>query len=259
MLSRIEARSEAVLVLALTGLVISVSFVPPPGIVVAAGLVAVVLTTTAWRKRMPAGTSMGLLLVAVLAAASTGLGPQQVVFALAFVVYGVVIARARWLRDGVGWPRAGVLDAPIATFITVFAVVSGAIAMLWYTITQPDLTDLIAMMPDWPVWGLVPLGVAFAVVNASLEEAIYRGVVQDALERTIGVGNAALVLQAAAFAVLHVYGGFPRGAAGLGLTFVYGLAMGVLRRRSGGLLAPIVAHTITDLMIVGLVLSEIAG
>jgi len=62
-------------------------------------------------------------------------------------------------------------------------------------------------------------------------------------------------LQAIAFSALHLQGGFPRGVVGVGLAFVYGLLLGALRRRAGGLLAPWVAHVFTDLAIAGIMLA----
>ena len=257
--SRTGARDETPIVLSLTALVTVVSFAPPVGIAVATGLAALVLTAIALWRQMPASSSMGVLFVTVLVLGLAGLGPQQLVFTLAFVVYGLVIYRVPWLRGVAGWRAAGSFNARVMTSVVGFAVISGVVVLLWYTMTQPDLADLVTTIPEWPIWSLVPLGIVFAAVNAVLEEAVYRGVVQDSLERALGVGNAALILQAVAFAVLHVQGGFPRGVAGIGLTFVYGLVMGVLRRRSGGLMAPVVAHTVTDLMIVTIVLSEVVG
>ena len=98
----------------------------------------------------------------------------------------------------------------------------------------------------------------FSLVNAVLEEGAYRGVLQHSLDRTLGAGSLALVLQATAFAALHYQAGFPRGVAGVGLTFVYGLVLGAMRRHAGGLMAPVITHVLTDLMIVTIVLSLIA-
>jgi membrane protease YdiL (CAAX protease family) len=47
----------------------------------------------------------------------------------------------------------------------------------------------------------------------------------------------------------------PRGMVGVGLTFVYGLVPGELRRRAGGLIAPFITHVLTDLVIVAIVLA----
>jgi membrane protease YdiL (CAAX protease family) len=64
-----------------------------------------------------------------------------------------------------------------------------------------------------------------------------------------------LLLQASAFAALHYQAGFPRGVAGVALTFVYGLVLGVLRCRTGGLLIPFLTHVLTDLVILAIVVA----
>lgn len=38
-----------------------------------------------------------------------------------------------------------------------------------------ELADMVDVLPDWPMWALVPAGVLFAVLNSVLEEAVYRG------------------------------------------------------------------------------------
>ena len=82
------------------------------------------------------------------------------------------------------------------------------------------------------------------------------GIVQDSLERVLRPGAAALVLQASVYASLHFPSGILQGFAGAGLALFYGLVLGLLRRRSGGLGAPVIAHTVTDLVIVGIVLAQ---
>ena len=67
-------------------------------------------------------------------------------------------------------------------------------------------------------------------------------------------GRTAVLVQAAAFGLLHL-SGFPGGAVGVGLAAVYGVMLGVLRRRAGGLLAPYVAHVAADLTVFVLLLT----
>ena len=106
-------------------------------------------------------------------------------------------------------------------------------------------------VPLNPIWLLVPGALIFALLNAAIEEAAYRGVVLAALDVALGPGVAAIALQAIAFGALHVHG-FPRGALGVGLACLYGLALGALRRRSGASW-PWIAHALTDLVIAGIV------
>jgi len=104
----------------------------------------------------------------------------------------------------------------------------------WIEITDPDLSDLIATVPDAPVGILALFGLLFAVVNSFFEEVLYRGVFMYALEAAFGSPAVALILQAVFFGLLHVQG-FPRGVSGMVLAGVFGLALGYLRIRSRGI------------------------
>ena len=252
-------RDEAIAVVSLTVLASVLPFATSVGILLAGGIAAILLTTVALVRKMPAASSLGLLLVAVLVLGLVGLSPQQILFAAALIVYGVVASRLSWLREVLGWRRAGSCDLRQVAAGVALGLLSGVALWVWYEERPDELADLVDMVPDWSVWTLVAAGVLFAILNALLEEAVYRGVLQDALDRVLRTGVAILTLQAAAFATLHFLTGIPRGFAGIGLAFVYGLLLGLLRRRSGGMAVPVIAHTITDLAIVGIVLGRVAA
>ncbi|MCY3842463.1 MAG: type II CAAX endopeptidase family protein [Acidobacteria bacterium] len=249
-------RNEALLVVPLTVRLTVASLTTAHGLGLAAGLGMFLLTTIAWRRRRPASTSCGVLFVAWLGLGLAGVGPQQLTFALALAGYGVLVSRVSWLRDAGQWLAVGRLDARTLTFSAAFAALSGAVLLVWHVLAQPSLDDLVAtFVPDWPFWLLAAAAVGFSIVNAVLEEAAYRGVLQHALERAVGAGHAALVLQATAFAALHFLAGFPRGMVGVAVTFAYGLVLGTIRRQAGGLAAPVAVHALTDLAIVAIVLT----
>jgi len=108
-----------------------------------------------------------------------------------------------------------------------------------------------AYVPDRPLGLLVAGGLIFSMVNAAVEEGAYRGVISHALDSSLGPGFAALLLQAIAFGAIHIRG-FPRGWFGVGLACIYGLLMGVIRRRAGGMFAPWIIHVFTDVVIAGI-------
>ncbi|MDQ3032297.1 MAG: CPBP family intramembrane metalloprotease [Myxococcota bacterium] len=87
--------------------------------------------------------------------------------------------------------------------------------------------------------------------------AIWRGVIQDRLEPLVGV-SVAVVLQAISFGTQHAHG-VPRGLVGVLLAGTWALMLGALRHRSGGLLAPLIAHIIADAAIAILVLTLALG
>lgn len=131
--------------------------------------------------------------------------------------------------------------------VALIAVVAAMALIGWVVLLSPDLTRLRAMLPDWPIPALVGAGLAFSVANAVLEEVIWRGVFQRWLMSFMPAA-AAVCVQAASFGAAH-YAGFPSGAIGMALAGVYGLMMGALALRSGGLAAPIVAHVVADAVI----------
>ena len=165
-------RSEAPIVLALTALLTIVPILPPGGSAAAAGGTAFALTVVAWKRRARGASSLGLLFVTCLALALAGLGPQQVVFGVAFAIYAAVASRVPWFREATAWLSAGRLDGRFVALGAVFAAISGSALLSWYFIARPDLTDLVqTYIPDWPLWLLVPAALAFSVVNAAVEEA----------------------------------------------------------------------------------------
>jgi len=82
-----------------------------------------------------------------------------------------------------------------------------------------------------------------------MEEAVFRGVVMEAVDSALGPGSWSVVLQAAPFAAFHYQAGFPNGTSGLAMTFMYGIMLGVIRRISRGMLAPLIAHILADITI----------
>jgi membrane protease YdiL (CAAX protease family) len=252
-------RGEAAIILALTTLLAIVPLTPPAGLL-PAGVAVVALTILAWRRRAPAATSLGLLFVTCVVLGLVGLGPQQVVFTSAFAIYAFVIRRVRWLRGAAAWFRRGSFDWNVDWNVVALGagvVAVSAVALLsWYGVARPDLADLVrTFVPNWSLWLLVPGALLLSLVNAATEEAAYRGVVLEALDTALGPGPVAVLLQAVAFGALHFRGGFPRGTVGVGLAFVYGLALGALRRKADGLLAPWIVHVLTDLVIFSIVLA----
>ncbi|MDE0375088.1 MAG: CPBP family intramembrane metalloprotease [bacterium] len=253
---RTDMRSEAVVVVLLTGLAIALPFARSAGMVAAGGIAAILLTTISFVRKMPAATSIGLLLVAFLLLGLTGLRPKRLLFGLAFVVYVGVAWRLPWLREAVEWRRAGSCKLRQGAAAAAVGLVAGLALWAWYERRPEQLADIVDITRDWSIWTVASLGLLAAVVNAVVEEAVYRGIIQGSLERVLRSGATTLVMQAAVFAALHYPTGILQGLAGVGLAFLYGLVLGLLRRRSRGLAVPVIAHTVTDLVIVGIVLAR---
>jgi Type II CAAX prenyl endopeptidase Rce1-like len=98
---------------------------------------------------------------------------------------------------------------------------------------------------------------SLAVINAACEECTSRGIWRHAFMITANMSWAqANVAQAIIFGVWHFYG-VPSGWIGVGLTFLYGLLMGWMSDWfGGGLLLPILTHTVADYYIFAVIMRQ---
>jgi membrane protease YdiL (CAAX protease family) len=173
-----------------------------------------------------------------------GLGYWPLYAVVPLALYAVIVWTCPPLRHSVGWLRRGRLDGDILAAGAGIAVVSSVALMLWFVLLKPDVRALTAMIPAWPLWALVPLGMVFAAVNALLEEVIWRGILFDAFVAQLG-NRGAVIAQAIGFGIVHAHG-FPNGALGMIMAGIYGLMLGWLRLRAHGLAAPILTHICAD-------------
>jgi membrane protease YdiL (CAAX protease family) len=153
------------------------------------------------------------------------------------------------LRSTIGYVHIGRFDRGVKLLALCFVFVPGIALVFWYRTIGPDLSVHLAHFPVMPIWMLPLAGLGFALGNAAVEEFAYRGIILQALESAAGPGLLSLLVQAWLFGALHYREGFPNGAWGLAMTAVYGIMLGVLRRRSQGMLAPWVVHVFADFVI----------
>jgi membrane protease YdiL (CAAX protease family) len=172
----------------------------------------------------------------------------------AVAVYGIA-ALIWWpARDVGGFTlgRAGPADALLALGT---GVVSSGVLAAWLLFAKPDLSDLVSRIPrlGWPA--LILAGLLFALVNSVVEEVLFRGLLWAGLVESLRSSPTIVIAQAACFGAAH-FRGFPRGGSGVALAFTYGLLLGIVRRRTGGILWPILGHVLPDLTIFILVALE---
>jgi uncharacterized protein len=249
---------------------------PPVGrsaIVVAVGALAMLATMAAldleappWARGTVAAVAVGLALVpahpaarslAVLAAMLTctfplalqGV-PWQAVMLVALAGWGLVVRWSPALAPSTQWRARGSvpwLATALVAGVTPIALVT------WLLVMQPDLSDVVgAYVPELPLVLLVLGSMGFAVINAAGEELVWRGVFQDRLAVLVGM-PAAILLQALSFGLQHAHG-IPRGPLGVVLAGTWAVMLGMLRTRSKGLLAPLLAHVVADAVIATIVL-----
>lgn len=224
----------------------------PRDVAIAAGGAIALLAAVGWRRRWMLVPELGAFSAACITLALLGL-PSQFVFALGLGVYGFAVAIRRSHSKSLTWLAVGAVTREVGLLAGASVLLSAIALALWFLTVRPDINDIVrTYVPDWSLAALLFGGLLFSMVNAAVEEAAYRGIVMNALDTACGAGALSLVGQAAAFGILHIHG-FPRGWSGVALAFVFGMLMGLIRRRSGGLLAPWVTHVCADIVIVGIV------
>jgi hypothetical protein len=244
---------DAVLVVGVTLLCIAAPLVPTnAAIATATGIV--VLAVLAWYKRCPAAAPFSIFCVICLSLIFSGVRYFPVILAFGLLGYAGVVRIVSWLRGTATWARWGSFDASVRFLCVVAWLLAAAALCGWYLFLHPNIADIVkAYVPALPLGLLIAGGLIFATLNAAVEEGAYRGVFLHALDRSLGPGFPALLLQALAFGAIHIRG-FPRGWLGVGLACIFGLLMGVIRRRAGGMFAPWIAHVFTDVVIAGIVI-----
>jgi|GEM_PF-1053829 membrane protease YdiL (CAAX protease family) len=175
------------------------------------------------------------------------------------LLYAYVVMLIPALRDSVGWVRMGKFDANIWIFILATVIIPGVGLLLWVKIFSPDLSRYSQLVPDFPLWLTVLYGLGNSAFNAALEEITWRGVMMEALDSALGPGFWTIIIQSVSFAVAHYRNGFPNGIIGCALVFVFGMMLGILRRKSKGIVGCWLAHTGVDFTIYCLVLYFIQG
>ena len=215
-----------------------------------AGALAALTYASVRRGALPAihlGTLCTFLLVALSVFGSMKYWPIPPL--LAVLAYLVAVARVPALGGRPRWLARGRLDAVTVLLIVASIFVSSLGLLIWFAVAKPDYSHLVGtLFPRLPVTALFVGVIAFSMINAAMEELVYRGVLLSSLDAVLGGGLVPVALQAIVFGIAHV-AGFPRGAIGIGLATVYGLMMGAVRRHAGGMFAPWLAHLATDTVI----------
>lgn len=167
---------------------------------------------------------------------------------ITLIVYYALVSFIKPLRGYKSWLRFGHFDKWTWLFIFVTVLTSSIALVVWFSLTHPDLSKLLALMPEGSILLLIGGAVLFATVNAIVEEFVIRGIMWDALTRLKLSVLVTLIVQAVYFGIMH-YEGFPSGPSGMILAGIYGLMLGLIRIQSNGLGAPVVAHIFADLTI----------
>jgi membrane protease YdiL (CAAX protease family) len=201
----------------------------------------------------------GTAFVAIMAAAMCvpALRVWPLLWLVPVTVYGTVVAVVPPLRATFRPWLFGQVTAPSAIATSVIAAGACAVLTAFQVFMRPDVSAYAGFLPVSWLGGAVVAGVLFSVVNALLEEVIFRGILFDAVEAQWGIG-VAVVATAGLFGFGHLHG-YPPGPLGAVLAGLFGLCLGWLRAVTGGIGQPIVAHVAADATIVVLVARACSG
>lgn len=175
---------------------------------------------------------------------------------LPLAVYSAIVAVCPPLRRTMPRIRVGrVGGAPLLAAIAL-AAVTALVLVTYDVLVRPDVAALAANLPAGAFGNIVLAGICFSIVNAVMEELIFRGVLYEALSAEWGVVMA-ITITTALFGLGHL-GGYPPGPAGAVLAAGFGAAMGLLRWWTGGLGLAIACHIVADATIFLLLVSTLA-
>jgi uncharacterized protein len=223
---------------------VSAAVVPHPNVSIrAAPPVFAALVAVVGMLNPGPGAAVAVLGAAVSIAAVTGIAWQWAM-AVALAAFLFVLPA----RPALGSIRQPVGRVPLGATIACAVVTPLALAA-WFFVFHPDLRNITRGVGPAE---LASGAVSFVLLNAFCEELIWRGVLQSRLTALLSERDAIFV-QALSFGAQHVHG-FPRGIAGVLLAGGWAIALGVLRRKAGGLLAPFLAHLVADATIAAVII-----
>ncbi len=151
-----------------------------------------------------------------------------------------VMTTAKTTRFSVGNPK------PVWQLVGIGLLIGAPLALVALTMAAVAGTVLVTPI-RWP--SPIPLAIglpAVALLNASVEEFIWRYALLDRLLATGLTFMPCILLQALSFGIPH-WSGLPSGWIGVGGALTLGVILGGLTIRTRSILPAIVAHTLVDL------------
>lgn len=147
------------------------------------------------------------------------------------------------------WIKYGKIESRTIIWIGLIVIISSTALYLWSRFANPDLSQFRGYIQKIDGPFLIPVICLFSAFNALAEEAIFRGIFWKSLEDIYHNIPLAVVLTSLIYGLCH-YPGVPSGWWGVLLASIYGMMLGILRHKTSGLAAPILAHFFADVTIV---------
>jgi membrane protease YdiL (CAAX protease family) len=133
---------------------------------------------------------------------------------------------------------------------TILSAATTVVLTAFHAWVRPDVTELAGRVPIAAFGNVALAGICFSILNATMEEVVFRGVLWGAIAQEWNNG-VALLVTAGFFGVGHLHG-YPPGLVGAVLAGTYGLALGLLRWWTGGLGLALACHVCADATIFSL-------
>lgn len=250
-------RVVAVLLIILAGVPTSLVENHAQALVVAALAAVCVWLAKRWRLTALADAALvvGIFQVAMMVPAL--LWPIPAYLGL-FVAALLARREGRW-HEWRSWLRRGHVDPTGWVLVAVLILGTACALLVWRDHAQAQLNPAYAEAARGvPVWLAVLGALAFLIMNGAAEDSIWSGLLLTASEEAripVWIG---LPLVAASFGLAHLHG-TPSGLLGVAMAGFWGLLLGLLRVRTGGMLATYVAHVAADATIVFMLLPAALG
>ena len=235
--------SALVVLCAVTVVLVSGWWLVPPTLC----LVAVSLQL---RARGEQGTAtwiaaVGWAAVAVFTTVSFGLVwpiPQL----LGLGASAVVLRAAGWERPR--WLEPGRSDRPAAVLAATSIPVTSVALVLFIASGRTNLETATEGLAPLPIWALPLAGLGFVFANPTVEETLFRGLLQTMVGDATGRPAVGIVVQGGAFGAVH-YAGVPGGPLGMAMATAWGVMLGVIRHRTSSIHLPWIVHVLANVAI----------
>ena len=163
-------------------------------------------------------------------------------FLIPTLVFTLMIVFVPQVKQTINWWRIDKLTEPLI-WQMIIAWALGSIGMFLYlsSVEPHQLERFLDMLPSGSWLTIAFGGIAFALLNAAVEEYIIRGMIWNGLEMIIHNPYILILTQAIIFGLSH-YFGLPGGVSGVLMVFTWSLFLGYVRWKSEGLLTVIALH-----------------
>jgi len=168
----------------------------------------------------------------------------------AYILLAVLIPRLRHTAPRI---EIGRMDAGALFVAGLYALACSALFIGVCEAYHVNFIGFARQVPRWNPTLIVVVCFCGSLINSCLEELIWRGVVYGAFAAQFGV-TVAILLQAVGFSFEHMFF-IPVEWLGMCMAFIFGIVLGWLRYRSGGIGTAILAHWVMDLTLMGMVLA----